>query len=47
MDAKTLPQVRVPNRDNVILPYPHRIWPAPFVSIVGGPGRFAPAPPGV
>jgi S-disulfanyl-L-cysteine oxidoreductase SoxD len=25
MDAKTLPQVRMPNRDNFILPYPDRI----------------------
>jgi cytochrome c len=25
MDAKTLPQVKMPNRDNFILPYPDRI----------------------
>ena len=25
MDAKTLPQVKMPNRDNYILPYPDRI----------------------
>ena len=25
MDAKTLPQVKMPNRDNFIMPYPDRI----------------------
>jgi cytochrome c len=25
MDAKTLPQVKMPNRDNYIIPYPDRI----------------------
>jgi len=25
IDAKTLPQVKMPNRDNFILPYPDRI----------------------
>ena len=25
MDAKTLPQVKMPNRDNVIMPYPDRL----------------------
>ena len=25
MDAKTLPQVKMPNRDNWIMPYPDRI----------------------
>ena len=25
MDAKSLPQVKMPNRDNYILPYPDRI----------------------
>jgi S-disulfanyl-L-cysteine oxidoreductase SoxD len=25
MDAKTLPQVKMPNRDNFIIPYPDRI----------------------
>jgi len=25
MDAKTLPQVKMPNRDNIIMPYPDRI----------------------
>jgi cytochrome c len=25
MDAKTLPKVRMPNRDNFILPYPDRM----------------------
>ena len=25
MDAKSLPQVKMPNRDNFILPYPDRI----------------------
>ena len=25
MDAKTLPQVKMPNQDNFILPYPDRI----------------------
>jgi S-disulfanyl-L-cysteine oxidoreductase SoxD len=25
MDARTLPQVKMPNRDNFILPYPDRI----------------------
>jgi cytochrome c len=25
MDAKTLPQVKMPNRDNFILPYPDRM----------------------
>ena len=28
MDAKTLPQVKMPNRDNFIMPYPDRIGPA-------------------
>jgi cytochrome c len=25
MDAKTLPQVKMPNRDNFIMPYPDRL----------------------
>jgi hypothetical protein len=25
MDAKSLPQVKMPNRDNFIIPYPDRI----------------------